>query len=576
MTNADADAARRNAHPETGDSEHYLTRDDVALEGLGYKPELKRSFSKLETFGVAFSIMGVVPSIGSTIMYCLPYGGPVGMIWGWVLSAFLISFIGFAMGDLASSMPTSGGLYYWTHRLSPPEYRNFLSWFAGYNSFLGNTAATSSLAWACAGMFYAAASIANEDFAPSTGAKFGLYCGILIFCGLFCSYCTTAFARMQTPATVLNLALALVTIIGLPIARRHELGSAKWTFGGWGNLSNWPNGFAFFLSMLAPVWTICSFDCAVSISEEASNAAIAVPGAITGSIGLAGVLGTVIMIVLAATMGNDLEAINDSPIGQPLAYIYLQAFGKTGTLVLWSFMIIAQMSMTSSLLLPASRQAFAFARDGALPFSSFLYKVDRWSGTPVRTVWLVVGAAIPLGALGFADPVNESAINAIFALAILGPYVAYFLPIFSRLLWGQDSFKPGPWYLGKWSRPVAWVACGWMVFAAVLFCFPADRGPDAGSMNYAIVVAGGVWAFATGYYYFPKYGGKTFFTGPRTEDLSADIIAHAQEDAHLPPGLSTVADGSDGYIADPNKRHPHSVTTQAVDDDSDDDVPKIV
>ena len=31
--------------------------DDVRLEGLGYKPELKRNFSRLETFGVAFSIM---------------------------------------------------------------------------------------------------------------------------------------------------------------------------------------------------------------------------------------------------------------------------------------------------------------------------------------------------------------------------------------------------------------------------------------------------------------------------------------------------------------------------------------
>ena len=28
-------------------------------------------------------------------------------------------------------MPTSGGLYFWTHRLSDPEYRNFLAWLVG-------------------------------------------------------------------------------------------------------------------------------------------------------------------------------------------------------------------------------------------------------------------------------------------------------------------------------------------------------------------------------------------------------------------------------------------------------------
>jgi hypothetical protein len=30
-------------------------------------------------------------------------------------------------------------------------------------------------------------------------------------------------------------------------------------------------------------------------------------------------------------------------------------------------------------------------------------------------------------------------------------------------------------------------------------------------MNYAVVVAAGVWAFAIGFWYFPKIGGKTFF-----------------------------------------------------------------
>jgi hypothetical protein len=51
-----------------------------------------------------------------------------------------------------------------------------------------------------------------------------------------------------------------------------------------------------------------------------------------------------------------------------------------------------------------------------------------------------------------------------------------------------------------------------MTFAIVIFCFPADVDPDAGSMNYAVVVAAGVWAFAIGFWFFPKIGGKTFFT----------------------------------------------------------------
>jgi amino acid transporter len=142
----------------------------------------------------------------------------------------------------------------------------------------------------------------------------------------------------------------------------------------------------------------------ISYLADSSNA-------IVGAIGSAGILGTVILLILALTMGPDIAAVSDSDIGQPLAYIYLLAFGTTGSLVIWAFMCVAQVSMTASLLLPSSRQAFAFARDGALPFSKYFYHVNPTTGTPVRTVWLVVGAAIPLGLLGFADPVNESAIK---------------------------------------------------------------------------------------------------------------------------------------------------------------------
>ncbi|WRT64900.1 uncharacterized protein IL334_001839 [Kwoniella shivajii] len=232
----------------------------------------------------------------------------------------------------------------------------------GYNSFLGNVSAISSLAWACSGIVFAAASLNNSDFTATAGQQFGLYIGVLVVCGAFCAYGTEIFARLQTPSVVLNVILALVTIIGLPIAKRHELNTAAFTFGGFVNLTSWPSGFSFLLSFLAPVWTICSFDCAVSLSEEATNAATAVPQAIVGAIGSAGILGTVILVILALCMGPDVAAVNDDALGQPLAYIYLHAFGQKGSLVIWSFMCIAR-------------------------------------------------CAVPLGALCFADPINYSAIK---------------------------------------------------------------------------------------------------------------------------------------------------------------------
>lgn len=39
----------------------------------------------------------------------------------------------------------------------------------------------------------------------------------------------------------------------------------------------------------------------------------------------------------------------------------------------------------------------------------------------------------------------------------------------------------------------------------------------------SIVVAGGVWAFATVYWFLPGIGGKTFFKGPHIHDTALDL-----------------------------------------------------
>ncbi|KAL9593330.1 MAG: hypothetical protein Q9219_007601 [cf. Caloplaca sp. 3 TL-2023] len=54
--------------------------DAAVLAKLGYKQELRRNFSMIEVFGIAFSIMGLLPSIASSLAYSIP-AGPAGMVW---------------------------------------------------------------------------------------------------------------------------------------------------------------------------------------------------------------------------------------------------------------------------------------------------------------------------------------------------------------------------------------------------------------------------------------------------------------------------------------------------------------
>ena len=51
------------SHPDSVEQHVRLTKDELALARLGYKQEFKRHFSRFETFGLTFSIVGLIPSM---------------------------------------------------------------------------------------------------------------------------------------------------------------------------------------------------------------------------------------------------------------------------------------------------------------------------------------------------------------------------------------------------------------------------------------------------------------------------------------------------------------------------------
>ena len=109
-------------------TDHVADSDDEVLTALGYKQEFKRDFSIWSSFSVSFSILGVLPSVASTLGYNLAYSGPAGSVWGWVVAAVLIQFVALAMAELCSSMPTACGHYYAAAVLAPEGWGPLLSW----------------------------------------------------------------------------------------------------------------------------------------------------------------------------------------------------------------------------------------------------------------------------------------------------------------------------------------------------------------------------------------------------------------------------------------------------------------
>ncbi|KAF9479939.1 amino acid transporter [Pholiota conissans] len=488
------------------------TKDEELLASLGYKQEFRREFAWYELLGLAFSIIGIVQSVASVLVYSIPNGGPAAMVWGWFTCCIFLMSIALAIAELASAAPTSGGLYYWSFNFSSKRYRRILCWLVGYSNSIAYIAAFASADYATSLQIFAAVTIgSNGTFIPTTGQIYGLFCGLVVFHAILSSAATKFIARIQIFYMALNILIFVALLIALPVATPPEFkNSASFVFGNFQNLTLWPSGFAFLLSFLAPAWVIGGIDSSVHISEEVKNANVAVPRSIIVSTGLGCVLGWGFIVSVAFNMGTDLISILSNPIGQPMATILFNSLGLKGTLAVFSLIIVTINMASMNVLVATSRQIFAFSRDGALPLSKYLYRINSYTGTPVIAVMFSATGAMLLGLLSFAGP---AAIGAIFTMGVVCTYIAYSIPIAVRHIGGQN-FTPGPFSLGIFSPLVAFVALGYMTVMIVILIFPTEPAPTAENMNYTVVVVGGILVLSTIYYFLPGIGGRHWFTGP--------------------------------------------------------------
>lgn len=91
-----------------------MSRDDNAdnlLESLGYKPELQRNRSTAQVAFMSFVLASIPYGLATTLYYPLAGGGPVDIIWGWVLVSCIIVCVAASLGEITSVYPTAGGKF---------------------------------------------------------------------------------------------------------------------------------------------------------------------------------------------------------------------------------------------------------------------------------------------------------------------------------------------------------------------------------------------------------------------------------------------------------------------------------
>src|SRR5580704_288869 len=137
-----------------------LSADEQRLAELGYKQELKRGWSGFSNFAISFSIISVLAGCFTTYGQAFKNGGPIAISIMWPVISVLILMVAFSMSELASSMPTAGGIYYWASKLGGPAW----GWFTGWFNLVGLVALTASVDYVCATFLQATLGIYRVNF----------------------------------------------------------------------------------------------------------------------------------------------------------------------------------------------------------------------------------------------------------------------------------------------------------------------------------------------------------------------------------------------------------------------------
>jgi amino acid transporter len=511
-----------------------LSTDEQRLAELGYKQELKRGWSGFSNFAISFSIISVLAGCFTTYGQAFKNGGPIAISIAWPVISVLILMVAFSMSELASAMPTAGGIYYWASKLGGAGW----GWFTGWFNLIGLVAVVASVVYVSATFLVYLLGLYNVhfifDFAKAAAgtdvhytahvefAVFGVILLLDLLTNVFSSHLVSIFNGVSVWWHVIGVAVIVVILIAVP---SHHA-SLSYVFGHRANVSGFSGHMYWFyvlpLGFLLTMYTITGYDASAHVSEETHDAAESAPKGIWRSVFYSAVIGWIVLLAITFAIQKSHEG-EILKAGYPALTIFTSALSSSAAKAVILISTVGQLFCGVACCTSASRMTFAFSRDGAVPGHNLWRRLGK-NRTPTWSVlFVVVFAAIITFPAYFPNKLGTPvAFLAVTSISVIGLYIAYTIPVFLRWRMGS-SFAAGPWTLGrkyKWMNPIAFV---WVGLCVIIFCLPFapagvffKSGFEWSAVNYAPIVTIGVMLAVTIWY---AVSAKRTFKGPvRTID----------------------------------------------------------
>jgi amino acid transporter len=372
--------------------------------------------------------------------------------------------------QLASSFPTSGGVYHWASLAAGPKLGRVFGFFAGWINFYGWMFGLASLVQVCANAAVQLYAIYRPGYSPAAWHTYLAYLAILWVSTTIVILSNRLIPFTQKLGMILVLVGGLITIgivAGMPSTRASN--SFVWGSLEQNNLTGWNGGVAFMIGVLNGAFTIGTPDAITHMAEEAKVPERDLPRAIMLQIGLGGIYGLAMAIALGYAI-VDLSLLQSGGVNAfPLAGIYQQATGSRGaTFGLLFIIFLSSFCCVIGTVLTNSRTYWALARDNAVPLSRYFRRVNKFLSCPVESTFFVALAASGLGAIPIGSPVGFTNLTGSF---IIISTISYAIPVACNLCTGRKHIAPGFFYLGKYGFIVNSLTVFFIITFNIFFCF---------------------------------------------------------------------------------------------------------
>ena len=531
-------------------ADSVIDQDRHELNQLGYAQELKRGMGGFSNFAISFSIISILAGGMTSYWLGMVTGGPRVITLGWIIVGFFALLVGMAMGEICSSYPTAGGLYFWSAKLARKNAPMW-SWFTGWFNLIGQIGVIASVDYALAIFTGYFIRMFDSDFKLTVWTIYVIFLCMLVAHGLLNTFGVKLVRIMGDISVWWHVAgVAIIFVVLMFTGDKYPTIGMSGLFDSEAyDLAGWTSkGFVvvylFGLGMLLAQYTITGFDASAHVSEETVGARTEAPKAIVRAIYVSAIAAFFLNMAMTQQLPKDEAGYTAIAFGGEGDVFLVNAAPRLISATLGSGMakflvficVVAQFFCGLACVTANSRMIYAFSRDGGLPGSKFWHRINPGTRTPTNSVWLGVVLSAIVGLLSIYQKGGYStAFFALTGICVIGLYISYAIPIYLRLT--NPDFQQGPWNLKGYSRLVGWTAIGWIALITVLFFGPVFRpfwppfGETDGifhqnNFNFTgpLIIVSFV---AVGLYWV--LSGRKWFTGPKVQGTAEELAAIERE-----------------------------------------------